>query len=81
MTDDRNQENLDDLPDIIDCVQAMSVASSVPPLPRHLAGLADRARDYVEAASSANTVAPTLPTGGSTRGIVKLSTNGRRGRP
>ncbi|MBN9222528.1 MAG: site-specific integrase [Mesorhizobium sp.] len=58
----------DDLPDIIDVVLAMVTASDEPPpnapplpavassgLPAHLDALAGRARDYVEAASSANT--------------------------
>ena len=60
----------DDLPDIIDVVLEMSRAPEGPPaqapspplpvvtnprLPAHLDALADRARDYVEAASSANT--------------------------
>ena len=58
----------DDLPDIIDIVMEMGRADSdlpkqppSPPLqpasglPAHLEKLADRARDYVEAASSANT--------------------------
>lgn len=58
----------DDLPDIIDVVLAMgqpsdelpgeNTAPAVQPisgLPAHLEGLAERARDYVEAASSANT--------------------------
>lgn len=43
-----------DLPDIIDAVAAMSELPS-PALPAHLEHLADRARDYVDAASSANT--------------------------
>lgn len=59
----------DDLPDIIDVVIAMGGTPEEPPaeapsplpvvanprLPAHLDALADRARDYVEAASSANT--------------------------
>ncbi|TPJ52390.1 site-specific integrase [Mesorhizobium sp. B2-6-4] len=57
----------DDLPDIVDVVMEMgrpdegpSLPPSVPDprqtsLPTHLEKLADRARDYVEAASSANT--------------------------
>ncbi|TIX36906.1 MAG: integrase, partial [Mesorhizobium sp.] len=57
----------DDLPDIVDVVMEMGRsegAPSSPPLvldlrqgslPTHLEKLADRARDYVEAASSANT--------------------------
>ncbi|MGX5805766.1 site-specific integrase [Bradyrhizobium sp. Arg314] len=59
----------DDLPDIVDVVMAMSRAPEEPPaettsplpavsnsrLPAHLDALAGRARDYVEAASSANT--------------------------
>jgi len=59
----------DDLPDIIDVVMEMSGAPEEQPdkapfplpavtnprLPAHLDALADRARDYVEAASSANT--------------------------
>lgn len=58
----------DDLPDIVDVVLAMGqqaddlpaedTAPAVQPivgLPAHLEGLAERARDYVEAASSANT--------------------------
>ncbi|MEI9411998.1 site-specific integrase [Mesorhizobium salmacidum] len=61
----------DDLPDIVDLVMAMGrsddeashelpspalpVADTAPRLPAHLERLADRARDYVEAASSANT--------------------------
>lgn len=51
-----------DLPDIVDLVMEMGRAddedadgSSSPPLPAHLERLADRARGYVEAASSANT--------------------------
>jgi integrase len=59
--------NTDDLPDIVDVVMEMGrpdEAPSPPPqvldsrqasLPAHLEKLADRARDYVEAASSANT--------------------------
>ncbi|TPN81035.1 site-specific integrase [Mesorhizobium sp. CU2] len=60
----------DDLPDIVDVVMAMGRAPEHPPaddlssllpvdgtprLPAHLETLAGRARDYVEAASSANT--------------------------
>ncbi|WP_109670792.1 site-specific integrase [Mesorhizobium loti] len=58
----------DDLPDIIDVVLAMGqpsgdfsgentapAAQPISGLPAHLEGLAERARDYVEAASSANT--------------------------
>jgi integrase len=59
----------DDLPDIVDVVAAMGGAPDEPPaeapspppaiaeprLPAHLDALAGRARDYVEAASSANT--------------------------
>ncbi|RWH01110.1 site-specific integrase [Mesorhizobium sp.] len=60
----------DDLPDIVDIVMAMATAPDEPPLdapspplpaaasphlPAHLEALAGRARDYVEAASSANT--------------------------
>ncbi|RWD49364.1 MAG: site-specific integrase [Mesorhizobium sp.] len=59
----------DDLPDIIDVVMEMGRTPEKPPaeapsprpvaansrLPAHLDALADRARDYVEAASSANT--------------------------
>jgi len=60
----------DDMPDIIDVVLEMGRAPEEPPaeapspplpvvstprLPAHLDALADRARDYVEAASSANT--------------------------
>lgn len=57
----------DDLPDIVDVVMEMGrpdEGPSPPPvldprrqtsLPPHLEKLADRARDYVEAASSANT--------------------------
>jgi integrase len=60
----------DDMPDIIDVVLEMSRAPEEPPaeapspalpvlstprLPAHLDALANRARDYVEAASSANT--------------------------
>ncbi|RUZ46648.1 integrase, partial [Mesorhizobium sp. M7A.F.Ca.US.007.01.1.1] len=49
----------DDLPDIVDIVMEMAQApcepQNAPPLPAHLEGLAGRARDYVEAASSANT--------------------------
>jgi integrase len=52
----------DDLPDIVDVVMAMSQQPEPPPagenaplLPAHLETLANRARDYVEAASSANT--------------------------
>ncbi|TPK72391.1 site-specific integrase [Mesorhizobium sp. B2-4-18] len=59
----------DDLPDIIDVVMAMGTTPEEPPaeapsplpdvanprLPAHLEALAGRARDYVEAASSANT--------------------------
>lgn len=47
-----------DLHDIIDVVMEMGVVQAKvpsPPLPAHLEKLADRARDYVEAASSANT--------------------------
>lgn len=47
-----------DLPDIIDVVMEMAVVQAKvpsPPLPAHLEKLADRARDYVEAASSTNT--------------------------
>jgi len=55
-----------DLPDIVDLVIAMGKMPeeptpsplsglATPPLPAHLEALADRARDYVEAASSANT--------------------------
>jgi integrase len=61
------QPSADDLPDIIDVVLAMGQAADEPQnerhpaprptfgLPAHLEKLADRARDYVEAASSANT--------------------------
>ena len=59
----------DDLPDIVDVVMEMGrgpekpptetpsplPAVAIPRLPAHLDALADRARDYVEAASSANT--------------------------
>ncbi|MDX8480923.1 site-specific integrase [Mesorhizobium sp. VK24D] len=60
----------DELPDIVELVMAMGRAPETPPaddlspplpavanprLPAHLDALADRARDYVEAASSANT--------------------------
>ncbi|RWI86357.1 MAG: site-specific integrase [Mesorhizobium sp.] len=60
----------DDLPDIVDVVIEMGLAEEEPPagapspplsaaatlrLPAHLEALAGRARDYVEAASSANT--------------------------
>lgn len=49
----------DDLPDIVDVVMEMGQAPeeprNAPPLPAHLEKLADRAREYVEAASSANT--------------------------
>ncbi|MER8583562.1 integrase, partial [Mesorhizobium sp. M1423] len=55
----------DDMPDIIDVVMEMDDADhgSSPPLPAianpslpaHLEALAGRARDYIEAASSANT--------------------------
>ncbi len=49
----------DDLPDIVDVVMEMGHSlTEVPspsPLPAHLENLAGRARDYVEAASSANT--------------------------
>lgn len=59
----------DDLPDIVDVVMEMGRIPEEPPaeapsplpavanprLPAHLDALADRARDYVEAASSANT--------------------------
>lgn len=57
----------DDLPDLVDVVMEMGrpdEAPSPPPqvresrqasLPEHLEKLADQARDYVEAASSANT--------------------------
>lgn len=47
-----------DLPDIVDVVMEMGRAVTPPPspsLPAHLETLAGRARDYVEAASSANT--------------------------
>src|SRR5690606_14245555 len=49
---------VDDLPDIIDIVAEMGrtpAEAPSPPLPAHLEQLAGRARDYVEAASSANT--------------------------
>ncbi|WP_246804234.1 site-specific integrase [Mesorhizobium mediterraneum] len=61
------QAAADDLPDIIDVVLAMGQKAQEPRddeppaspqtlgLPAHLETLADRARDYVEAASSANT--------------------------
>ena len=70
MTDDAKNQGHDDLPDIIDVVLEMGRAPEEPPgkapspplptvsnprLPAHLDALADRARDYVEAASSANT--------------------------
>ncbi|MET2831154.1 site-specific integrase [Mesorhizobium shangrilense] len=49
----------DNLPDIIDLVMEMGRTpdepQDAPPLPAHLESLADRARDYVEAASSINT--------------------------
>ncbi|TIV78349.1 MAG: site-specific integrase [Mesorhizobium sp.] len=64
-----NGSSTDDLPDIIDVVMEMGRAPEQPSadapsalpvvanarLPAHLDALADRARDYVEAASSANT--------------------------
>jgi integrase len=66
-----DEDSGDDLPDIVDIVAAMGVPDEPPVeapspplpastgatgrLPGHLEGLADRARDYVEAASSANT--------------------------
>lgn len=58
------QPSGDDLPDIVDVVLAMGHAADEPEtdkkrprpsLPAHLEDLADRARDYVAAASSANT--------------------------
>ena len=70
MTDDADNLGHDDLPDIIDVVMEMGrraepekAASRALPatpdenqrLPHHLEELAGRARDYVEAASSANT--------------------------
>ena len=63
-------ERAEDLPDIIDLVMEMGSVQEEPPaeapspplpvvtnprLPAHLDALADRARDYVEAASSSNT--------------------------
>ncbi|MBZ9994158.1 site-specific integrase [Mesorhizobium sp. BH1-1-4] len=49
----------DDLPDIVGIVMEMGQTSdesqNAPPLPAHLEKLADRARDYVEAANSTNT--------------------------
>ena len=55
---ERAADGLDsDLPDIIDVVMEMGriPMEDSPSLPAHLETLADRARDYVEAASSANT--------------------------
>jgi integrase len=66
---DLDAQPADDLPDIIDIVMEMGRAPEEPPaealsplpavanprLPAHLERLADRARDYVEAASSTNT--------------------------
>lgn len=55
---ERAADSLDsDLPDIIDVVMEMGriPMEDSPSLPAHLETLADRARDYVEAASSANT--------------------------
>lgn len=52
-------QSVDDLPDIVDIVMEMGRApdepQDAPALPAHLQILADRARNYVEAASSANT--------------------------
>ncbi|RWC00265.1 MAG: site-specific integrase [Mesorhizobium sp.] len=71
MTNNAEKQAQNDLPDIVDIVMEMgrgtedAKALPFPPLPAptreksrlpgHLEGLADRARDYVEAASSANT--------------------------
>ena len=60
MNQSANPSNTDsgDLPDIIDVVMEMDVVPTEVPSPAlsaHLEKLADRARDYVEAASSANT--------------------------
>ena len=73
----------DDLPDIIDVVMEMGGASDepqmVPPpssasgLPAHLEKLADHARKYVEAASSAN--GETSTPGGKKRGRPPGSKN------
>jgi integrase len=53
------QQPADDLPDIVDIVMDMGRApdepQDAPALPAHLEKIADRARDYIEAASSANT--------------------------
>ncbi len=65
MTPALHRKSADDLPDIVDLVMEMgrsdegpslpAVESRQASLPAHLEKLADRARDYVEAASSANT--------------------------
>jgi site-specific recombinase XerD len=67
MSDHAESQGQKDLPDIIDVVMEMGRAPAEaqapsplpavvnPYLPAHLDALADRARDYVEAASSANT--------------------------
>jgi integrase len=69
MTMAGNSRGDQDLPDIVDLVMAMGETSdeppsptqrgsgmqAEPPLPAHLERLAERARNYVEAASSANT--------------------------
>jgi len=71
MSAELQADAVDDLPDIIDIVMEMGLvpddagrtsppplpvaAGEQPRLPSHLETLADRARDYIEAASSANT--------------------------
>jgi len=55
---DKSRDHHDDLPDIVELVRDMgNVAAdlSPPALPAHLDQLADRARGYIEAASSLNT--------------------------
>jgi integrase len=57
-SDNPSDTDAGDLPDIIDVVMEMGVVQTKvpsPAIPAHLEKLADRARDYVEAASSANT--------------------------
>jgi integrase len=58
MTSTASEPDADILPDIIDVVVEMGqtrTGAPSPTLPAHLQALADRARDYVEAASSTNT--------------------------